>query len=223
MNGQIVYTAPSERSRRRRKGDVHLSDRGRIRRPLGAGHRYIDPRRGPVAKSGAVTVGHSETNVNLTSLVKSLFSPGAAGDGTAITSLAGASLVNGQVLYTPPASGSPNFSYTVTDSLGQTATNTVDVTVDPGPSVTSAPPTFVKEGAAVAVGAASPGISGDTLTLVNSGGSDKAPTYGSLSLSRMARLSIRQRIAFPRGAKTTRSAIRSRTNTATSRRRSRIR
>ena len=85
---------------------------------------------GPMAKSGAVTIGHSETNVNLTSLVASLFSSGAAGDGTTITSVAGASLVNGQVLYTPPASGSPNFSYTVTDSLGQTATNTVDVTVE---------------------------------------------------------------------------------------------
>ena len=139
---------------------------------------------GPTANPGAVTVGHSQTSVDLTSLINSLFTAGAAGDGTAITSVTGgASLVGGEVLYTPPASGGPNFNYTVADSLGQSATNSVDVTVDPGPTVTSTPPTFVAAGGTPVVGSASPGLPGDALTLITSGGGDLAPTYGALSLT----------------------------------------
>ena len=138
---------------------------------------------GPMAKSGAVTIGHSETNVNLTSLVASLFSSGAAGDGTTITSVAGASLVNGQVLYTPPGSGSPDFSYTVTDSLGQTATNTVDVTVDPGPTAEPVD-SSVDLGQSVnltnaILDAAKVGLKSDTLTLT---ADNLAGTDGEVSL-----------------------------------------
>jgi hypothetical protein len=70
------------------------------------------------------------------------------------------------------------------DNLGQTASGTVAVTVDPGPTLTNKAPSLIAAGKATAVGAATPGLGGDTLTLVTNGTGDAAPSHGTLSINR---------------------------------------
>jgi hypothetical protein len=125
---------------------------------------------GPSAKAGTLTVGHSQSGLNETAYVDTLFAAGAAGDGTAITAVSGATLSAGQVLYTPPATGSANFNYTVADSLGQSVSSTVTVTVDPGPTLTPTSAASIgadklAKGGTEVLGTVAPGIVGDTLTL----------------------------------------------------------
>ena len=74
---------------------------------------------GPTASNGTLTVGKSQSGLNETALIQSLFQAGAAGNGTAISSVTGATLSGGKVLYTPPASGSANIGFNVADSLGR--------------------------------------------------------------------------------------------------------
>ncbi len=95
---------------------------------------------GPVAATGSDIVGHGSSN-DLTNLINSLVTPGVAGDAETITAVsgAGASLVNGHVIFAAPnAAGSSSFTYTVTDEAGDNTTGTMNMTVDGGPSITAA-------------------------------------------------------------------------------------
>ena len=124
---------------------------------------------GPVAAAGKVTVGHGQT-ASLTTLVSSLVTPGLAGDTktiTAVTAAAGTATLasGGAISYLAPASGTDTVTYTVKDQLGDIATGTVTVTVDPGPIVVTAIPAKIGHGQSVQVGSVTPGLAGDALTL----------------------------------------------------------
>jgi hypothetical protein len=134
----------------------------------------FDP--GPTAGSASIVVGHGQS-VNETALVNGLVTPGLAGDTETITAVTGnATLANGVVTYTAPASGVDAFNYTVQDQLGDTASGTVNVTIDPGPTITAATPAVVEKSQSTEIGTVAPGLTGDTLTLNQTGGS------GALSL-----------------------------------------
>ena len=130
----------------------------------------VDP--GPSAASGTLTIGHGQTE-NITSLLSGLATPGLTGDTetlTAFSATAGtATLANGVATYAAPASGSPTISYTVQDQLGDTATGSVAVTVDPGPSAASGTLTIghgqTENITSLLDGLATPGLTGDTETL----------------------------------------------------------
>ena len=49
-------------------------------------------------------------------------------------------------------------------------TGTVNITVDPGPSIASVTPVVVKQGQSTEIGTVAPGLAGDTLTLKQTGG-----------------------------------------------------
>ena len=86
------------------------------------------------------------------------------------------------LVYTPAAEGSATTQFTLSDqssAFGTATIKTVTIVVDPGPTATSTAPTFVAAGVATDVGAVSPGLPGDTLTLV----ATTAPSHGSLTLS----------------------------------------
>jgi hypothetical protein len=133
----------------------------------------MDP--GPTASSGAVTEGHGQT-ISLSALIAGLITPGIAGDTETLTSVSAtlgtATLgANNAVSYTAPAAGPDTISYTVQDQYGDTATGTVAVTVDPGPTAGSR---AVTEGhgqtvslSALIAGLITPGIVGDTETLTS--------------------------------------------------------
>ncbi len=98
----------------------------------------VDP--GPVTKAGTLLVNHGTVS-NITSLINSLVTAGLPGDAetiTAITATAGTiSLVNGVATYTAPAGGAGAIRYTVSDHYGDTSSNNIAVTVDPGPKAQS--------------------------------------------------------------------------------------
>jgi len=124
---------------------------------------------GPGAGAGSITVGHGQTS-SLSSLLASLITPGLAGDTntiTAVTATTGTATLGtgGAVSYVAPANGLDSVTYTVKDQLGDLATGTVTVTVDPGPIVVTAVPAKIGHGQTVQVGTITPGISGDTLAL----------------------------------------------------------
>ena len=131
----------------------------------------IDP--GPTGGGGTVTAAHGQT-VNLTSQILALVKPGLTGDTetiTAITSTLGiVSLgAGGVVTYTAPASGTGTLTYTVTDQLGDKASFTSAIVVDPGPTL-AVGSTSVVQGTTAALGTAiaaliKPGLTGDTETI----------------------------------------------------------
>jgi hypothetical protein len=132
----------------------------------------FDP--GPTAGNTAITVGHNQT-VNETTLVKSLVTPGLPGDTETVISVTGnASLSGSTITYNSPATGTDSFTYTVQDELGNTATGTVNVTIDPGPAITSVTLAVVEKGQMTAIGTVTPGLPGDTLTLKQTGGNGNA-------------------------------------------------
>ena len=91
---------------------------------------------------------------------------------TSVTATNGtATLANGVVTYTAPSSGPDTIKYSVQDQYGDTASGQVTVTVDPGPSITSVTPSVVENGQTTEVGTVAPGLLGDTLTLLQTGGS----------------------------------------------------
>jgi hypothetical protein len=130
-NGVVTYTAPVSGSSDSFTYTVE-DQRGDV--STGAVNVTVDP--GPAAGSGSVTVGHGQT-VNLTTLIAGLIGKGVAGDTETVVSVSGnATLSNGAVSYTAPASGSSDsFTYTLQDQLGDRATGTVAVTIDPGPKL----------------------------------------------------------------------------------------
>ena len=140
----------------------------------------LDP--GPTATSGTLTVGHDQT-LDETSFVAGLVKPGLAGDTETITAVTGrASLSGGRVAYATPASGSDSFTYTVTDQLGDTATDTVSVTVDPGPTAASG--TLVighnktQDLSGLVKGLITPGLAGDSETVTAASANAGTATFG---------------------------------------------
>ena len=127
----------------------------------------VDP--GPAAATGALTIGHGQST-NVTSLVNALVTPGLTGDTDTITAVSGhATLTAGVVTYVAPATGPDSFTYTVTDQLGDTATGTVNVTVDPGPATATGALT-IGHGQSTNVTSlvnalVTPGLTGDTDTI----------------------------------------------------------
>ena len=169
-NGMITYTAPaSGMDAFSYTAEDQLGDTA-----SGTVNVMIDP--GPTAANGLIVVGHGQS-VNETALVDGLVIPGLAGDTETITAVTGnATLANGVITYTAPASGVDAFNYTVQDQLGDVANGTVNVTIDPGPAITTAIPAVVEKGQSTEIGTVAPGLAGDTLTLKQTGGS------GALSL-----------------------------------------
>ena len=87
--------------------------------------------------------------------------------------------------YAAPSSGSSAvITYTVADGLGETATGTVNVTVDPGPTTGAFSSTFalgsITDLTASLVSLAKPGLAGDTLTII---GDSTTGTLGTVSLA----------------------------------------
>ena len=169
-NGVITYTAPaSGMDAFNYTVQDQLGDTA-----SGTVNVTIDP--GPTAANGSIVVGHGQS-VNETALVDGLVTPGLAGDTETITAVTGdATLANGVITYTAPASGVDAFNYTVQDQLGDAASGTVNATIDPGPTITTATPAVVEKGQSTEIGTVAPGLAGDTLTLKQTAGS------GALSL-----------------------------------------
>src|SRR5207237_6572854 len=75
---------------------------------------------------------------NLTNRVNGLIIPGIAGDSETLTSVTAAHgparLTNGVLTYAAPSIGSDAIAYAVVDQYGDTASGTVNVTIDPGPT-----------------------------------------------------------------------------------------
>ena len=141
----------------------------------------VDP--GPVALDGSLTIGHNQAT-DVTALIDGLISTGLAGDTETVTSVTGnAVLTGGTVTYTSPSTGPDSFTYTATDQLGDAASGTVAVTVDPGPAAGALSSTLNLDASAdltaAILGADTAGLPGDTLSL---SAVDTSGTAGSVSL-----------------------------------------
>ena len=133
---------------------------------------------GPVLATGSLAVGHGLSE-NVTALLDRLITPGEPGDSETIVAVGGnAVLTNGVVTYTAPDAGPDSFTYTVQDQLSDTATGTIDVTIDPGPRISTSTPTEIGHGQTVVVGTITPGLPGDTLSLTT-----VSPGKGTVSLA----------------------------------------
>jgi hypothetical protein len=114
---------------------------------------------------GTVTLGFDGETLALTQT---------AGNGT----LSLGQVSNGvqQVIYTAPtsitASAADAVSFTISDQFNDTVTaSSTSVQLDAGPSITPVLPSVVEKGQTTEVGAVTPGLEGDTLTLKQTGGS----------------------------------------------------
>ncbi len=150
---------------------------------------------GPILAPGFFTIGHWQS-ANLASYLESLITPGEQGDSEAITSVqaqfgtaeleastSGAGAGKVAATYTAPAGGNDTLTFTATDQLGDMATGTVAVTVDPGPTASNVSANVLM-GQSIdltqqVLGADTPGLAGDTLTLV---ADNTLSTAGSVSL-----------------------------------------
>jgi hypothetical protein len=125
---------------------------------------------GPMAGTTSIIVGHNQT-LNETALVNGLITPGLPGDTETITTVTGNATLSGStVTYNSPTFGPDSFTYTVQDQFGDTATGNVDVTVEPGLSITALMPSVVEKGQTTEIGTVTPGLPGDTLTLQQTSG-----------------------------------------------------
>ncbi|WP_400771508.1 beta strand repeat-containing protein [Methylosinus sporium] len=138
---------------------------------------------GPTAANASIIVGHNQS-LDETALLNALITPGLAGDTETIVAVTGHATLSGStVTYQSPASGTDSFSYTVQDQLGDVATGTVSVTVDPGPTAGALAPT-VQFGQSVnltsaILAAVKPGLSGDNVSIV---ADDPTGTFGVVTL-----------------------------------------
>ena len=93
---------------------------------------------GPTVASGALTIGHGQSQ-DVTALINSLITKGIAGDTETVTSTSGNLVQNaqGNWIYTAPTSGNApaNATFTVTDQHGDTASGQIAVTVNMAPQV----------------------------------------------------------------------------------------
>ena len=130
----------------------------------------IDP--GATTTTGATTLGHNKT-ADLTALIGGLVTPGLAGDTETVTAVSAthgaATVVNGIVTYTAPASGLDTLSYTVVDQFGGSAFGSVNVTVDLGPSAGTGATTLGHDKSvnltSLVNGLITPGLAGDAETV----------------------------------------------------------
>ena len=152
-------------------------------RAMGTVAVTVDP--GPTVTAGTLTIGHGE-NENITSLLTGLVTPGLSGDVETLTTVSAtagaATLSNGVVTFIAPASGSSTVSYAVTDELGDTATGTVAVSVDPGPTAKAGSLT-INYGQSETITSllwslVTPGLTGDLLSLTS-----VSATSGTISLA----------------------------------------
>jgi hypothetical protein len=146
--------------------------------------------KGPGVAPATTTIGHVQT-LDATSLINShsLISQGLAGDGSALSSVIGPNgtalpQTGGDFIFTPGTmTGTVALTYIAKDNLGDSATGTIDVNVDPGPTVPATETTTILHNQTVnltslILGSVTPGITGDTETVTN-----VVPTTGSISLS----------------------------------------
>lgn len=127
---------------------------------------------GPADGPGSATVGHNKT-ADLTSLIMGLIRPGISGDTETLVSVSAAkgiaSLNNGVVTYTAPASGPDTISFMVKDQYGDTLNGVVNVTVDPGPAAGTGSATVghnqTVDLTSLIKGLVTPGIAGDSETV----------------------------------------------------------
>lgn len=118
--------------------------------------------------------------------------PGLAGDTLSLTQTGGAGVLNlgtvqadgsQSVIYSAPtlvaSSALDAVSYTVTDQHNAAASGSASVQLDAGPAVTAASPAGVEAGQTTAIGVVRPGLAGDSLNLIQTGGT------GVLSLGAM--------------------------------------
>lgn len=144
----------------------------------------FDP--GPAAANGATILGHDKT-IDLTGFVSGLVTPGLPGDSDTIvaaTAQSGTAIVaGGGLTYTAPSTAPDALTYTVENELGEMASGSVAITVDPGPAAGAA---SITVGAGIAtdltsylLGLDTPGLAGDTLTL---SGDSTTGTKGTVSL-----------------------------------------
>jgi uncharacterized repeat protein (TIGR03803 family) len=133
------------------------------------------------------TTTAGETVAHGTTVAVGTATPGSPSDTLSLTQLRGPagalSLENGTVSFTAPgnASGDVTFSYQISDQFGAVSAVVSDtLSVDPGPSVTDTTTAgeTVAHGTTVAVGTASPGLAGDTLSLTQLSGPNGALTLG---------------------------------------------
>ena len=137
--------------------------------------------RGPIAAPGKVTVGHDQTR-SLTALLFGLITPGLASDTETITALSAkvgtATLTAGTFGYEALITEIYTVTYTLTGQLGEVATGTVAVNVDPGPKVTGVTVAKVGHGQTETAATVLPGITGDQVSLAT-----LTAGLGSLSLA----------------------------------------
>ena len=166
--GAITYTAPAS-------GTDTLTYT--VRDQLGdsaTGTYTIAADPGPKFAAGSITVPAGKS-LSLSSQLGALITPGLAGDTETITSVTAlhgtVTLAAGNVVtYTAPSSGTDTLTTTVTDQLGDTATGTYTITIDPGPK-TTASSLLLAHGWNYAIGSkimaqVAPGLAGDTETLI---------------------------------------------------------
>ncbi len=183
-NGAVLFTAPASigasavdavsYSIADQRGDV-----------VATGAASVEFDAGPTAANGALTIGHGQTH-NITSLVDGLVTPGLTGDVETLTGVSATtgtiSLVNGVATYIAPANGAGSISYTVADQLGDSATGSVAVTVDPGPNVSNGSLSIgygqSQNISSLLSGLVTPGLAGDTLAL-----SSVTATSGTIALA----------------------------------------
>ncbi|SNB82083.1 Ca2+-binding protein, RTX toxin-related, partial [Rhodoblastus acidophilus] len=133
----------------------------------------------PTASDGVLIAPHGQS-VDISELVRSLFTPGQNGDAATIVGLTSAngvvSLVDGHARYTAPQSGEDTLTFTVEDSHLQTARGTISVTVDPGPSVANGVLTVghdqSRDISTLLESLVAPGLPGDKLSLVGASASN---------------------------------------------------
>jgi hypothetical protein len=181
---EVVYTAPAPIAASETVAlSYSLSDQHQDAAAQGSGSVVIDA--GPsIAGVGTLTIGHGQST-DITALIGTLFTAGIAGDGTSLSAVTAthgtATLSAGDVQYSAPASGTAFIDFTVGNTFGETATGTIDVTIDPGPTVTFISSTpDVAPGGTLVIGMVTPGLTGDVLSL----GSMVAT--GSLSLEQIS-------------------------------------
>jgi hypothetical protein len=143
---------------------------------------------GPVAATGATTLGHGKT-VDLTAAIAAFVQPGLAGDSETVKTISAAHGVAsvtlaGVVTYTAPSSGTDTLGYTVADQYGDTASGTLNVTVDRGPTAGAAAITLLAgqstDLTAYLLSLVTPGIAGDVLIL---SGDNTVGTHGMVTLT----------------------------------------
>ena len=185
---QVIYTAPTGVSLRGTDAVAYsIADQHGDAVATGTAAVILDVGPALVAATPAV-VEQGQATVLGTVL------PGESGDTLVLTQATGAlgTVALGavqadgsrQIVYTAPASvalsGIDTIGYSVTDQHGAVvASSTATVTLDAGPAIIAATPGTVEQDQVTVLGTVSPGVSGDTLTLIQGTG-----TLGAVSLGR---------------------------------------